>query len=393
MIPFILAFMVCGALNWGYAYVLGFALILFCAPAIRRQSILMNFTQSPPFWVLFAFGVTYVIFGGIIFDTIQNILVLPLVAYAIGWCTFEYGGTDHTALRDGILGIALGFAVHAALNYFTNLGVEGRGMLVDYWSGEYWSATGSGFLNTLVPALLFYLVGFEKRLWVKLPFIGLTIICILYMFMLGNRTQPLILIVCLAGSCALYLFERKAWNKVGKIIIGACCVLLVLALCYSFNLLGIADAVDNSILVRRFTERNALNESSSERITLFTEGLKNLYLHPFGGQKEHYYFHNMWLDINRIAGCIPLILMLVYNIVTFLRAFRLFRDKRIDTGTRYMIISVYAACLINFFFEPVLEGLVSFYLAFCIINGLTDSMYFYNAPPDDSTLPTDGGTM
>lgn len=393
-IALILAFMVCGALNWGYAYVLGFALIVFCSPVRKRQilqEIFTNLTRSPSLWILFAFGATYVIFGGFTFKNIQNILVLPLVAYMIGWCAFEQSGADSAALRDCILGITLGFAVHAALNYFANIGIEERWMHSDFWSGEYQLTTGSGILITFILSLLFYFIGFEKRPRVRLTFIVLSVICILYMFMLGNRTQPLILVICLVGIGTLYLFEYKAWYKLKKIGIGAGIFLLLFAFIYFVNLFGIADAVNSSTLVSRFTEKSALSESSFERIGLFIEGIANLFSHPFGGQKEHYYFHNMWLDINRIAGCIPLILMLTYNVMTFLKAFRLFRDKRIDTGTRYMILSIYVACLINCFFEPVLEGLVSFFLSFCVINGLTDSMYAHTYPSAEDALPTDGG--
>ena len=90
------------------------------------------------------------------------------------------------------------------------------------------------------------------------------------------------------------------------------------------------------------------------------------------------YFHNMWLDISRVAGIIPMVLMLLYNGITLQHTVQLFRNKQIDIATRYVAISVYIGCLMNFCVEPVLDGLVSFFLSFCIINGITDSMNFHN---------------
>ena len=378
MIPFILAFMVCGVLNWGYTYVLGFVLIVVCYPLLKRQNIKINFILEPSFWILGAFGLTYVVFGGISSDAIQNDLILPLVAYVIGWCSFEQGGKDSVASKNNILGITSGFALHAALNYLVNAGNTNRGLLIDFWSGSYWSATGSGFLNTMIFSLLVYFVVIEQRRWVKLSFGILTVFCTLYMLMLGNRTQLIILGVAVAGVGVIYLMERRRWDSLAKTFVGVCLLITALIICYRFNIFGLADLIDSSNLVARFIEKSEMSKSNFERVYQFWAGIKNLYQHPFGGQKSQMYFHNMWLDISRVAGIIPMVLMLLYNGITLQHTVQLFRNKQIDIATRYVALSVYIGCLMNFCVEPVLDGLVSFFLSFCIINGITDSMNFHN---------------
>lgn len=378
MIPFILAFMVCGVLNWGYTYVLGFVLIVVCYPLLKRQNIKINFILEPSFWILGAFGLTYVVFGGISSDAIQNDLILPLVAYVIGWCSFEQGGKDSVASKNNILGITSGLALHAALNYLVNAGNTNRGLLIDFWSGSYWSATGSGFLNTMIFSLLVYFVVIEQRRWVKLSFGILTVFCTLYMLMLGNRTQLIILGVAVAGVGVIYLMERRRWDSLAKTFVGVCLLITALIICYRFNIFGLADLIDSSNLVARFIEKSEMSKSNSERVYQFWAGIKNLYQHPFGGQKSQMYFHNMWLDISRVAGIIPMVLMLLYNGITLQHTVQLFRNKQIDIATRYVALSVYIGCLMNFCVEPVLDGLVSFFLSFCIINGITDSMNFHN---------------
>lgn len=376
MVPFILAFMVCGVLNWGYTYTLGFLLIAVCYPILKRRSIIVNFLTMPSLWILCAFGLTYVVFGEHSFDNIQNTFILPVVAYIIGWCSFEQGGRDSCAATNNILGITFGFALHAALNYLANIGNTNRGLLIDFWNGGYWSATGSGFLNTMIFSLLVYFLFIEKRCWIKVSFGILTLACVLYMLMLGNRTQLLILFVVSIMVGTLYLLERGSWDSLAKSFAGVCALIIIFAVCYHLNILGLSDLLTKSNLAARFLEGKEMTKSNIERITQFIAGIRNLYRNPLGGQKSQLYFHNMWLDICRIAGLIPMGLMILFNIVTIRNATCLFRDKRIDIRTRYLIISVYTGCLMNCFVEPVLEGLVSFFLSFCLVNGITDSMYF-----------------
>lgn len=375
MIPFILAIMVCGVLNWGYAYVLGFGLIFVCYPLMKRKKLLANFIVSPAFWIMAAFGLTYVVIGGASFNNIQNALILPLVAYIIGWCSFEQGGRRPEVARDNIIGISVGFALHAGLNYLANTGYN-RGQLVDFWNGSYRSATGSGCLNTLVFSLLIYTLFLEKRRRVKLLLVVLTAICVLYMLMLGNRTQLLILVVVSLISGALLIRERGSWKRFSKLLIALTAVGVLFSVSYRFNLAGISDLIDQSNLVARFTERNEMGKSNLERTVQFLAGLQNLYQNPFGGQKSQMYFHNMWLDISRIAGIIPMVFMLLYDGIAVRNTLRLFRNKRINTGTRFAILCVYIGCLLNCSVEPVLEGLTSFFLVFCLINGITESLNY-----------------
>lgn len=372
MIPFILAAMVCGGLNWGYAYALGFGLIVVVAPLLRRRLVPINFIQSPAFWLLAAFGLSYAVLGGGSFDTIQNALILPLAAYAIGWCGFEQGGRKAETVRDGILAVALGFAAHAAANYFTNLG-HGRAQLIDFWSGSYQTATGSGCLNTLVFALLIYTLFLEKRRGRKLLLLAATVVCFLYMLQLANRTQLAIALVLLPVSGVLLLWERRRISA--RHLLGLVLVSLLAVLCWQFDWFGLSEAIAQSNLAARFAERSGLARSNGERVAQFAAGLKNLAQNPFGGQKGQYYFHNMWLDIGRVSGLLPVVLMLAYNALTGRHVFLLFRARQLDAGTRYVLLCSYLGVMMNFFVEPVMEGLVSFFLAFCTINGLADALY------------------
>lgn len=376
MIPVILAFMVCGVLNWGYSYTLSFLLLFMFFPLIKRQRIKMNFLLRPTFWILLTFGFAYILFGGISVDSVQNALILPMIAYIIGWCSFDQSDRNDNKAKKSFLGIATGFALHSGLNLWANIGNTNRGLLVDFWNGSYWSATGSGFLNTIIFSLFFYFTVIEKEHRTKRFFMILMIICGLYALLLGNRTQIVILVAVTAVAGSIYLFECGWQKNFSKTLVRVCFVVVLLFVLYRFNMFGMADLINKSNLVARFIENNEIQKSNTERVNQFLKGINNLFQHPFGGQKVQGYYHNMWLDISRIAGIVPMIIMLIYNGITCRDVVYMFRDKQIDIEIRYMMLSLYIGCLMNFFVEPVLEGLTSFFLAFCVMNGITENMFF-----------------
>lgn len=374
IMPFIFTFVTSGALSWGWAYVLAFVLVVFVAPVRKGREVLVNFLREPAFWMLAAFGACYVIFDEISLRNIFYYCLLPLGAYAAGWCALEQGGGSPAHARDDLLGITLGFALYACLNFTANLG-SGRGELTDFWTGEYRTATGSGFLNTMIFSSLVYGLVLEKRRWMKLLLTAGAAVCLAYSFLLGTRTQLLILAVVSLTALLLLRKEPEYRGSCGKILLAAGAALAAVWVCVRFDLFGIGEILGGTNLIARFTDPAELLKSDSQRLRQFLDGCENLYLHPLGGQKEQFYFHNMWLDIGRVSGLLPLVLMIGYQTITGGHMLRLARDRELETGIRCLILCVWLGVLINFWFEPVLEGCLNFYLAFCAINGLTDGLY------------------
>ena len=60
----------------------------------------------------------------------------------------------------------------------------------------------------------------------------------------------------------------------------------------------------------------ALHEADQYRISSIFRGFTTMFDHPFGGLINESYYHNMWLDIGRVAGLIPFLIMTSYSIVT-----------------------------------------------------------------------------
>ena len=67
--------------------------------------------------------------------------------------------------------------------------------------------------------------------------------------------------------------------------------------------------------------------------------------------------------------------MIAYSIVTLAHVISIFFDRTNKARIRYLLLSVYLGVMINFFVEPILEGLLDFFLIFCFINGMVECYY------------------
>lgn len=362
----------CGALRTGYAYLLALALLFFAGPMLRRKIICCNFLLSRSFWLLLLGGVLYVIFGKIGLGGVQSYILLPLVAYAIGWNIAEDAGGVQQ-IKNWLLSIAFGFAAHAGLNLLTNIG-HNRYQLVDFWSGQFRAATGSGCLNTLIIAISVYVICIEERKLVKAAYVIALALCLLYMVTLGTRTQFLILVIVCLCCGGLYAYERQGikgliWLAAAMVLIAAICLAA-----YQLDLLSLRDYIDHSNLILRYQEKTGLASSNSERSDLLVQGIRALFQYPLGGRAGTYYYHNMWLDANRVGGIFSFFVLLLYSVRTWRAMWRIFRCRNRDQGLRHLLFGIYTAVMVNFMFEPVLEGMLDFYLVFCLINGMVDCL-------------------
>lgn len=171
----------------------------------------------------------------------------------------------------------------------------------------------------------------------------------------------------------LLLHERSGKGAVLKFAAVLVVIGSLLYFMYSLNIFGIQDAYEASNLAARFNDD--LSASDDYRFSSVGRGLVTMLDYPLGGLKEEGYYHNLWLDIGRISGVIPFLIMVTYSFLTFFHVIKLFCDKTLDKKARYVLLSVYLGTLMNSFVEPVLEGLLGSFYSFILLNGLTESLY------------------
>lgn len=154
---------------------------------------------------------------------------------------------------------------------------------------------------------------FKKKFVEKLFFIPLVIFLILVGLYSGSRVFLLI------------IFFNIILNMVGskKIIFP---IFLIIIFITIFPFLDFSD----------FTTFDRLNSDGlkSQRFELYYLGLENLFYYPFGGYQVDrstfgtIWLHNIFLDVSRMAGLIPLIFFLIFYIGVIKRTFKY--KKKID---------------------------------------------------------------
>lgn len=369
IIPFFL--LTVGAINWGYAYPLVFLFVVLLRQNLLGKKVYLKFLYSPSFWLLLCAGLTYALIGERTITAIYHNGILPVVAFVIGWIIAEESPDE--LIRDGILALTAGFGVYAALNMFINSG-NNRYKLIDFWTGSYRAATGSGILNTLMVSTIPYTVKFEKRLPVKLFFIILLVLDIRYMFMLGTRTQFFILLLMTIFATIQFSYSRYGFTGVIKCIVVITVIIIAAILVYNFNVLSVRDYILKTNLAARYVERASLEKSDSFRFHSFWRGLRDLFIYPLGRHRGQIYYHNMWLDVGRVSGIIPFATLLMYSVRNFKNVIVIWNGEKIIPALRYLLLFAYMGVYANFFVEPIWEGGLNLFLAMCVIDGMTNAM-------------------
>lgn len=374
MSQLLLALLSSGAVNSIYGTLIISLVIIFVVPVFRRRRIQLNALTSPAFWLLFSFGLIYTVIGDFTIRGFEYYLIAPVLAYTAGWCAIENGKKGRRSIVNFLAFIIIGYGVHALLNYSINVG-RVRWELQDFFSGQLRAATGSGCINTLILSVFTYLILIEKKRALKVAGLALFIIGVLYALLLGTRTQ--FIIFALVNGVTLISIEIEKHGARGGIWVFA--IFAVIAgICfylYTNDVLGIKTYIDASNLLQRGFGSRALQESDQHRISSIFRGFTTMFDHPFGGLINESYYHNMWLDIGRVAGLMPFLIVTSYSIVTFAHVIRIFFDRTNEARIRYLLLSVYLGVMLNFSVEPIMEGSLDFFLIFCFINGMVECYY------------------
>ena len=365
-----------GAVNQIYGSLVIGLIIILAWQYYRVGHAYVNGLRSSGFRLLFVFGMLYFSFGDRSIRGVEYYFACPLIAYLGGWVTVEAGKRKpEETIRNTIYFMLFGYSIHAILNYSVNIG-RVRWKLIDFYTKSYRAATGSGYINTLIFSLCVYLIVLEKNIAIKIAGVAETIISLLYAFLLGTRTQFLIFGIVSVSFLFIYLLKGYRYTAAIRLIIVVTSAVAVYFYLYSHNSFGLRTFIDSSNLAERYKYRSDLSRSDSYRYSSLGRGLLSMLEHPFGGLESTAYFHNMWLDIGRVSGIMPFIVMVVYSVVTDVHAIKILLKKALDIRFRYLIFCVYLGIQINFFTEPVLEGFFGFFLNFMIINGMVEA-YFY----------------
>lgn len=228
-----------------------------------------------------------------------------------------------------------------------------EGLTVESWpnflDGTWRVRTNQEFYLLPIGALLFlslYLIGQKKKQGFLL-LIGI-IIANIMAFLTEGRMTPLIgFSVGFIMVILLLIFRRKELFTpfFATLLIIAFASVILAIITFKFNFFGIGD---------RFSYWNGSGGVLTNlRFRIDNEQCKLFLKYPFGGCEEPLYLpgdsrvftnaHNLWLQIGRKAGIIPMVLTGGSVICSFVDIVRLFKNKKADALCVILLCSVYFA--------------------------------------------------
>lgn len=237
-----------------------------------------------------------------------------------------------------------------------------------FWTGDLVSATKMGAyfsLNMCIPALLIADQGKSKlmyRLFFGLIFI-LSLICVLR---LGSRTQLGIMLVT-TFITLIYIVPRQSFknNIVLTTIIGILIAVIYKNVSFDLN----ADWL--STFAGRLDKGAGDIASGGGRTDRWIKSINYIFEKPLGWDlKEFGFAHNLWLDVLRVSGILPFIILIIFSIRFFVSAFKVSFSKTLNINVRLLVLLYTLTFIMIFMVEPILDGLFPLFALFCMFAGV-----------------------
>lgn len=296
--------------------------------------------------------------------------LMPFLFCKLGfWCIDKYK-SDESLLMILLLLSNVLISIAAWTECLTDILTVGFGTTARTFSADdTYSATLYGLISSVcLVGLPIYFITKNKistvSMWCLIP----ALLSILMTIHLINRTAIVILMICFF----IVLLYKYRGNIIKPLMILSVVMGVILLLIY----LGV---IPDTIVLgyeTRFNEENV--GTAGNRSFRWVDAISRLFYMPLGWYgKEYltgyYQVHNFWLDIGRVAGIIPFLLLLIPTISSIKIAMQLFyiRNKIFIAFLLGLYVSIFAAI----FMEPAMEGLPIIVYYFIFVCGIMNGYY------------------
>ncbi|WP_157373863.1 O-antigen ligase family protein [Arenibacter certesii] len=359
-------------------YLFGYLLtpVVFLKSSFIRENLDLDFV------LLILFSIFYALFYSFSADAAdgkQFILIYslsPPTFYLVGKFLVRLKPTSNTVFYI-LFFIGAIFSISAVISVFLNFQEGGFAQLDRsipmFWDGSPISATiMGGFLtfNMCIPAVLITTQG-KKGVAFNIGALCLFILSLICALRLGSRTQLGIFLITTVFAI-LYMLPRQSIKKNVWLFGLMAAVILYLIRNVSFDL----NADWLTTFAGRMSGGTGELASGGGRTERWIKSLEYMLSHPLGWDiKEFGYSHNLWLDVLRVAGIIPFVILIIYSIRSYIQIKRtiLINKESIYLNTQILIYAI--AMFLLFMMEPIFEGLFSFFIVFCIYKGIINKYY------------------
>ena len=198
---------------------------------------------------------------------------------------------------------------------------------------------------------------------VKIAFFVLFLASLLVTLHLLNRTG-----LAVMALCAVSLVAYRARKDKRVLFISIAAILCMVCVLRYLDIL-------NDNLIEYYTVRNNDLSTMGDRTSRWTTAVTNLLVYPFGwiNYENHigeFYVHNMWLDVARISGIVPFILLSYLACSSFISSFRYVR--RTESQLSYIMLALNICFFASCFVEPIFGG--THFMLYCLLWGYQETI-------------------
>lgn len=357
-------------------YGVGHYITFILLPYLILFSIIKRFVDRESLWLL-SFSIFYVIvlfFYPIVWQKygiakMLSYLFLPFSAYISGKHIIGKNyNFDKIFLLLLLFTLAIGILPITSVLYdiYAHGFIGGsRNMALLNGTNTERSATGiNGYIiimASLIGLLMFpsdnEKTGFYKWLFISFSFISF--ICILR---LGSRTGLLIIAMSILGVLVYNI--KKHGFRFYLLLISSLGFLVLSFMSYISPLF--------TYITMRSNEGNL--DTAGSRFPLWNYYFFHLLDYPMGNIPSIFSYtpfaHNLWLDVGRLTGIIPLFFLLIFTFSAFHIFFRFINNPNFPPLYKNVILVWHIAIYAVFFVEPVIEGLFTLFIFYCFMIGM-----------------------
>lgn len=236
------------------------------------------------------------------------------------------------------------------------------------WNENLVSATIMGSfltLNMCIPAILIARP-IQFNTISKLLLVILFIASLLCTLRLGSRTQLGITMITSMISI-FYVFPRQGIKRNVTLVFVLISSIALLLKYSSINL----DSDLLTAFAGRVQDSNNTVANAGGRSERWIKSIEYLFSHPLGWSVHEFGFsHNLWFDALRTSSVIAFALLINVTFKSTQIMIRKLKCQTLLLSTKVHILSYFIGFILIFMVEPILDGMTSLFVLFCLFIGM-----------------------
>lgn len=198
-----------------------------------------------------------------------------------------------------------------------------------------------------------------------LMFLGLSLLSLMVLLHLSNRTGVVIIVLCLIFGMLYMLRNRGTFMFLF--------IMFVISISTVFVIFYYGSFFEEFISSYEYRNTHSSLDTGGERTGRWVDGLNNLLASPFGWNPIYNRVHNFWLDVARVGGLLPFIPLIIATCKSINLSIKMFKIK--NSLLVLIMLELYICFFLTCMVEPILEGLSTYTYLFFLLWGMQYEFY------------------